>query len=174
MHSLVKGKNKEVYLGLGSGLENNCNMWKHILLWYVCVCVCVCIFCLPSCQFGIQFFISGAWYRNSLVEKYNSNIEQILEAMRGTLGKCPWDHRGCHYMQMHGILKAFRICGLQMWRHFRSALIHLFPLYIFLLFLLHCAACGILVLQPQMEPRPLGVKAWSPNHWTTREFPIFF
>ena len=33
-------------------------------------------------------------------------------------------------------------------------------------------ACGILVPQPGIEPGPSAVKAWSPNHWTTREFPI--
>ena len=30
-------------------------------------------------------------------------------------------------------------------------------------------AFGILVLQPGIEPAPLSVKEWSPNHWTTRE-----
>ena len=32
---------------------------------------------------------------------------------------------------------------------------------------------GILVPQPGVKPRPPAVKAWSPNHWTTREFPIY-
>ena len=32
-------------------------------------------------------------------------------------------------------------------------------------------ACGILVLQPGIKPRPLAVRAWSPDHWTAREFP---
>ena len=32
-------------------------------------------------------------------------------------------------------------------------------------------ACGILVPQPGMEPIPLAMEAWSPNHLTTREFP---
>ena len=31
-------------------------------------------------------------------------------------------------------------------------------------------ACGILVLSPGVEPMPLAVKAWCPNHWTTRKF----
>ena len=30
-------------------------------------------------------------------------------------------------------------------------------------------ACGILVLQPGIEPTPLAVEAWSLNHWTARE-----
>ena len=34
-----------------------------------------------------------------------------------------------------------------------------------------CAACGILVPQPGMEPMPPTVEAWSLNHWTAREFP---
>ena len=35
------------------------------------------------------------------------------------------------------------------------------------------AACGILVPQPGIEPRPSAVKARSPNRWTAREFPEF-
>ena len=34
-----------------------------------------------------------------------------------------------------------------------------------------CTACGILIPQAGIEPGPLAVKAPSPNHWTTREFP---
>ena len=41
------------------------------------------------------------------------------------------------------------------------------------LFWLCCVVCGILDPQPGIEHRPLAVKAWSPNHWTTREFPPF-
>ena len=33
------------------------------------------------------------------------------------------------------------------------------------------AACGILVPQPGIKPRSSAVRAQSPNHWTTREFP---
>ena len=33
-------------------------------------------------------------------------------------------------------------------------------------------ACRVLVRQPEIEPEPSTVKAQSPNHWTTREFPI--
>ena len=32
-------------------------------------------------------------------------------------------------------------------------------------------ACGILDPQPRVEPGPSAVKAWSPTHWTAREFP---
>ena len=34
-----------------------------------------------------------------------------------------------------------------------------------------CAACGILVLHPGIEPGGPEVRALSPNHWTAREFP---
>ena len=37
-----------------------------------------------------------------------------------------------------------------------------------------CAACGILVPQPGMEPAPSAVKSRGPNHWTAREFPVGF
>ena len=33
-----------------------------------------------------------------------------------------------------------------------------------------CAACGILVPLPVIEPGPFTVRMQSPNHWTTREF----
>ena len=32
-------------------------------------------------------------------------------------------------------------------------------------------ACRILVPRPGIEPGPLAVDAWSPNHWVAREFP---
>ena len=35
-------------------------------------------------------------------------------------------------------------------------------------------AYWILVPQPRMEPRPLAVKAWSFNRWTTRKSPEIF
>ena len=34
-----------------------------------------------------------------------------------------------------------------------------------------CAACGIFVPQPGNDPGPWAVKALSPNHWTTGEYP---
>ena len=43
----------------------------------------------------------------------------------------------------------------------------------FLSFLPHYMACGILVPQPGIEPRPMAVKAWNPNHWTAMEFSWF-
>ena len=42
----------------------------------------------------------------------------------------------------------------------------------FFFFNLPChVACGILVLQPGIKPWPFAVTAWSPDHWTAREFP---
>ena len=35
-------------------------------------------------------------------------------------------------------------------------------------------ACGILVPRTGVEPTPLAMKAWSPNYWTTGEFPYCF
>ena len=48
------------------------------------------------------------------------------------------------------------------------------PYFFFFLsfFWLCCMACIILVPWPGIEPRPLAVKAWGSNHWTTREFPL--
>ena len=41
------------------------------------------------------------------------------------------------------------------------------------IYLLLLMACRMLVPLPGVEPGPLAVKVWSPNHWTTREFPVF-
>ena len=38
-------------------------------------------------------------------------------------------------------------------------------------FLPYRMACRILVPRPGIEPAPSTVKAWSPDHWTAREFP---
>ena len=46
----------------------------------------------------------------------------------------------------------------------------LFSFFYFFTFCLHCAACGILVPPPGIEPGPSAVRTQSPNHWTTREF----
>ena len=48
--------------------------------------------------------------------------------------------------------------------------IHLYVF--FFLFWPSSTACGILVPQPGMGPRPLAVKAPSPNHWMAKEFPF--
>ena len=48
-----------------------------------------------------------------------------------------------------------------------------FYFLIFFLFWPCHVACGILVPWPGIEPGPPAVEVWSPNHWTTREFPIF-
>ena len=34
-------------------------------------------------------------------------------------------------------------------------------------------ACGILVPQPGIEPVSPAMEAWSPNHWTAGEFPLY-
>ena len=33
-------------------------------------------------------------------------------------------------------------------------------------------ACGIITVIPGIEAGPSAGKEWSPNHWTTREFPL--
>ena len=52
-------------------------------------------------------------------------------------------------------------------------LCHLIGLFwfVFVLTMLHGLACGILVPQPGTEPGPSAVEAWSPTHWSAREFP---
>ena len=35
-------------------------------------------------------------------------------------------------------------------------------------------ACGVLVPHGGTEPMPSAVKAWSPDHWATRDVPALF
>ena len=63
--------------------------------------------------------------------------------------------------------------GLQRVRHDRATehtfSDNLYSLYLFIYW--QCqAACRILAPQLGMEPRPMTVKAGSPNHWAAREF----
>ena len=54
----------------------------------------------------------------------------------------------------------------------RSTRSKTFIFFFFFLFFLPCrTSCRILAPRPGIEPRPLPVKALSPNHWTAREFP---
>ena len=49
---------------------------------------------------------------------------------------------------------------------------YLWDLFIYFFIYGRTAACGILVSRPGIEPVPPAVEAWSPNHWTTKEFPL--
>ena len=46
-------------------------------------------------------------------------------------------------------------------------------LWYFILCYLMAALCNLWVLvpQPEIEPGPLAMRVWSPNHWTAKEFP---
>ena len=46
--------------------------------------------------------------------------------------------------------------------------------FFFNFFWLCCAAWGILVPQPGIEPMSLAVKAWSLNHWMSRDVPTYY
>ena len=63
------------------------------------------------------------------------------------------------------------VYGLHFKKHFKF----IFKSY-FIYFLRHCAAHGILIPRLAIKPVTPGVGMWSPNHWTTREFPkgLFF
>ena len=53
----------------------------------------------------------------------------------------------------------------------KGAQLYLRIYFILFLLWLRCAACGMLVFQPGIEPASSAVKILSPNHWTTRDFP---
>ena len=55
---------------------------------------------------------------------------------------------------------------LQLQKEKNHYFLFFFPLW------LHHPVCAVLVPWPWIEPRPSAMKAWSPNHWTARKFPI--
>ena len=60
-------------------------------------------------------------------------------------------------------------------RTFGKIQIYLFLFFSFTFFFWpHRAACGVLDPRPGIEPWPLAVKAWSPNHRTAGEFPKIY
>lgn len=46
-------------------------------------------------------------------------------------------------------------------------------IYIYIKLACH-VTCGMLVTQPEIKCVPLAMEAWSPHHWTTRQFPTSF
>ena len=70
-------------------------------------------------------------------------------------------------------------CGLEQLSHKLGELdaaslfkvLHFF--FFYFNFWSHWAACEILVPRPRIESVPPAVRAWSLNHWSTREVPVF-
>ena len=58
----------------------------------------------------------------------------------------------------------------KIFKHFRWFYFLMF-IIIYFIFWLCCAACGILVPQPGIEPTPPAVEVRSLNHWTAGEIP---
>ena len=57
--------------------------------------------------------------------------------------------------------------------HFILLIFFQFSTFYILIFWPSHAACGTLVPRSGIKPVPPAVGARSPNHWTTREFPLF-
>ena len=45
---------------------------------------------------------------------------------------------------------------------------------LFFFFWPHYVVCGILAPWPGIKPRPPAEEVQIPNHWTTKEFPVYF
>ena len=74
----------------------------------------------------------------------------------------------CNLFVYSGYKFFVRICIAETFSHFVTFLFTFRGLF-FLFFSRNCVTFGILV--PWPEIKPLAVKAWRPNHSTTREFP---
>ena len=118
-----------------------------------------------------HLYVSGRTYKS---------VTMVSPPLQSRTALCDPMDRSLQGSSVHGILQP-RITGVDC--HF--LLQGIFPTEgsnPCLLYLLHWQAgslplappgksCGILVPWPDIEQRPLAVKAYSPNHWTTREFP---
>ena len=82
------------------------------------------------------------------------------------------EHRG-HVRRTSELRRTTRLAPYRPRAHSYDKFHFILPSFIFWVFFggPHHAACGILVPRPGIEPRPSAVKARSPNHWNTREFP---
>ena len=57
---------------------------------------------------------------------------------------------------------------------FFFSLMNMYCLYMYM-YIDNFTACGTLVPQPGIKDRPpSAMEVWGPNHWTAREFHIFF
>ena len=79
-------------------------------------------------------------------------------------------HRGLPYSQQTCIYCLMQMSLYKAISNNRKRRKKLTPLELFFFFLA-LLSCGILVPWPGIKPEPLAVEAWSPNHWTAREFP---
>ena len=100
-----------------------------------------------SQEWLLVFTLSGCW--DSIIDTGNTGEEVYLEG------------------KIKGFSFGFILFGV-LWASWMWVLF--VCLLCFLFFWLHCAACGILVPRPGIEPGPSAVKARSPNLWTAREF----
>ena len=148
---------------------------------------------------GWEAHITSIWWGGSLEFTLCFNFgcdENLLHFQPCWTLPCPWSPpRACH-----GRAEECCVAGPRGWVYCMSAgwgcsnhlhlssnfdshascqrgiafyFIHYFKKqFIFIFWPCH-TACGILVPQLETEARPLAVKAWSPNPWTTREFPGF-
>ena len=77
-----------------------------------------------------------------------------------------------------GQLEGFsQVCSVLVWWPWSKAMssgLQIQKHLSFFFFWPYWEACGILVPWPGIEPGPSAVKAQSPKHWTTREFPETF
>ena len=109
-------------------------------------------------------------WRIQLILSYNFLISRFLShSILGLLKNVP--ATSWKYLHSNQIISEL----LKSWG--RSWLLPLFfevPRILNFFYWLLCTACEILVSWPGIKPMPSAVKAWSPIHWTAREFPNCF
>ena len=106
----------------------------------------------------VSCFCIDAWYLSTSISQ-NTRMSSVLLTTRTTAHNSTnkphdsvWNLRDANHLFM----ESMKQMALLFFHYF---------------FWLSCSACEILVPWPGTELAPLAVKAPSPNHWTTREFP---
>ena len=122
--------------------------------------------------------------KKSVKEQRNRKLENLTHSSWGAETtfettrnpKGFWWCKDNLFMYLSSLLDSFRgaTASLRFW--FPGSAWHMkgtssiYIKYVFF-FLWPClAAYGILVLWTGIKPGPLAVRAWNPNHWSTREF----
>ena len=113
----------------------------------------------------------------------DSSVHEIFQARilewvsisfpRGSTWPRDWTQVSCFAGKLFSVWATRTVTGNFSWPQFSIYLITTFLRTPWIVLVMTCGLWD-LVSKPGIEPRPLAVEVESPNHWTTREFPLDF
>ena len=122
------------------------------ILWWYIHCQLIFFLIIRYKYIIIKRFKLYSTVTEKCISKYKCKISPLFSHQFGTSYEC--------------------VCLPFFFFFFFKHICYLIKYFVCFLFWPRSVACGILVPQPGFEPTPLAVKTRSPNHQTTREFPL--